>query len=131
MQADATLSGLLTGGIYVTNEVSRQLTPSAFDDVTAEILPCALVTTPGEFADGPDEYAGRLNATIFFYQRIGYGTIDQAKDRARALFHRQKVGSPADKVWEMRWVNSVTEQRDQALDASMHVIRFEIVRYIG
>ncbi len=130
MQADSTLSAILTGGIHATSEISRQLTPSAFD-ANGEIRPCALVTTPGEFADGPDEFAGRLNCTIFFYQRTGYATIDAARDYTRTKFHRQKVGDPADKVFEMRWVTSVNEKRDSALDASMHVLRFEIVRYIG
>lgn len=130
MQADSTLSAILTGGIHVTSEISRQLTPSAFD-ANEELLPCALVTIPSESATGPDEFAGRLNCTIFFYQRTGYAVIDAARDYTRTLFHRQKVGDPADKVWEMRWVTSVNEQRDGPLDAPMHVLRFEIVRYIG
>lgn len=130
MQANLPINSLLTGGIHVTDEISRQLTPAAFD-ANGEILPCALVTTPGEFADGPDEFAGRLNCTIFFYQRTGYSVIDAAKDLTRTLFHRQKVGDPSDRVFEMRWVNVITEQRDMTLDCSMHVLRFEIVRYLG
>lgn len=130
MQADGTLSSLLTGGIHATSEISKQLTPAAYD-ANGELLPCALVTTPGEFPDGPNDIAGRLNCTVYLYERTGYAAIDTARDRARALFHRTKVGDPSDGVFEMRWTGSVNEQRDLTLDASMHVIRFEIVRYLG
>ena len=129
MQANSPISSLLTGGIHTETEISRQLTPDAFD-ANGELLPCALVTTPGEFADGPNEIAGRLNCTIYFYQRAGYTVIDAARTLTRTLFHNQKVGDPEDRVWEMRWVNSVNEQRDSALDCPVHRLQFEIVRRI-
>lgn len=128
---DSTLETLLTGGVeYTVGEISRTGTPTRYD-ANKEILPCALVklSTEGEF--GPHEDGSRGFVAVYFYQRSGYEVIDQARERVYALLHRQKVGDASDKVWEVRHAGDVLDQEDPALECSLQVSRYQVVRNRG
>ena len=128
LETDPTMQGLLTGGVWATDEISRQETPEAFD-VNGEILPCALVALSSEAAAGPYVEAGalsaRLHVALYFYQRRGYDVIDQAMARALVLLHREKLESG---VWEVAWTDDVLDQKDDALGCSLGMSRYMVTR---
>jgi len=121
LEADATLTGLLTGGIYLRTEISRQNTPGAFD-ANGEIRPCCLINLESEAPAGPFEDSSQVFFRVFFYERFGYATIDAARERVYTLLHRQIIGST--RGWEVRHTDDILDQEDQALDCSLILSRF-------
>lgn len=130
IDANAPLTALLTGGVHLAGELSRQGTAAAFD-ANGEIRPCALVKSSTDNPDGPDQFASREVIHIFLYQRDSYDTIDQVLPLLFSLLHRQKIGAASDAVWETRWIGDVRDQEDQALSCSLSLSRFEVVRHRG
>lgn len=128
---DTTLMALLTGGVYTGTEISRQNTPDAFD-TNGEIIPCALVTEESDTQAGPFTESGnistRLFVAVFFYQRVGYDTIDAAMERTLELLQRAKL---ATGTWEIAWADDVRGQRDEALRCSMGMSRYVATRKRG
>ena len=133
LKGDATLSGLLTGGIHngaVAHEISRQNTPTAFD-VNRELLPCALVQYENETPAGPLRTSSTLFVTIYFYQRFGHTTIDAAELQARTLLDRQvlqpagSAGSPGGaRNFEVRFTSTLMGMNDQALNCALAISRY-------
>ena len=127
LEADVTLMALLTGGLYAATEISRQLTPNAFD-ANAEIEPCGLVALEVETPVGPHDTGSRAYFTVTFYERVGFTTIDAALARAYAVLHRQKIGAATDHVWEVRHADDSAEFQDPALLCSSRYARFWALR---
>jgi hypothetical protein len=122
---DETMADLLTGGFYAGGEISRQLTPEAFD-VSGEILPCVLVKHESEAAAGIHAAAGNLFVVLYFYQRSSVDVIRQAAARAFALLHQTNLGRST--VWDCSWINDVTDQEDPGLGCRLELSRYQIVR---
>jgi len=120
-----TLMATLTGGLYTATEISRQLTPSAFD-ANDEIKPCALLTLEAEDPVGPFATSSRLFVLVYFYERQGYTNIDAARGRVYALLHRQRISSSG--MWEMRHVGDVPDQRDAVLNCALALSRYQVTR---
>lgn len=132
LSADATLTGLLPGGIHNganVGEISRQNTPAAFD-ANLEIQPCALVQYENEIDFGQVRYGSQLFVQIYLYQRFGYASINQAKDRIYTLLHRQKVGAGLGN-YETWHANTLLGMHDQGLDASLVTCRYQCFMYRG
>jgi hypothetical protein len=126
LEADETLAGLLTGGIWTgESEISREGTPGAFDG-NGEILPCALVKEESQAAHGPLDDSARLYLVIYLYQRRGYGSIDAARERMFELLQLQKLGMSG--VWEIRWADDAPNLQDQALNCNLAMSRFVVTR---
>src|SRR3990172_8595184 len=124
--ADAALATLLTGGIHNdVEEISKQNTASAFDATTQEIKPCALIKLPMETPTGPYLRSERTSIVIYFYQRQGYDVIEPAIELAFTDLNETQVGT---KVWNIEHVNTVYQQRDQALDCALGLLRFVAIR---
>ena len=121
LEADATLMALLTGGIFTQTEISRQLTPGAFD-ANSEIQPCALINYEFEASAGPFNDVSQVYVRVFFYQREGYASINSARDRVYTLLHRQRIGTT--RGWEVRWTDDVLDQEDQALNCKLQLSRY-------
>lgn len=122
---DATLTGILTGGLHVDTEISRQLTPTAFDG-NKEILPCAALrmttsTPSGVYPRGALEFF-----TLYFYQFRGYSSIQSAMARVYELLHDQKVGSG---VWLIKWAEDLPEVQDAVLQCSLGSSRYQVWRH--
>jgi hypothetical protein len=132
LQGDATLAGTLTGGVYAGTEISRQLTPGAFDG-SGEIKPCALVRVENDVQHGP--YTGgttlsaRTYVVVYAYQRAGYDSIDAALARARALLHRQRPAT-ATATWSIDWAGDSADLRDEGLDCAMRFGRYVVTRRV-
>jgi hypothetical protein len=128
MEADATLMGYLTGGVHAVREISRTDTPGAFDAVTKELKPSALVKLSTEPRDGPRDIAGMQYIHIYLYERNSYTAIDQAKDRMRTILHRIR---PGNGTWQVRHVEDILDQEDAALGSNLHMSRYLATIYRG
>ena len=120
LEADTALMSLLTGGIHVNTEITRQETPTAFDD-NGELKPCALINEETELPIGPYIYGVQTPAVIYIYQRDGIDVIMPANDKIYALLHNQKIGS---KTWNVIYQSSIKNQRDIALNCPMIISRY-------
>jgi len=125
LAGDATLLATLTGGVYSATEISRQLTPAAFD-TNGEVLPCALLSLEAEDPMGPFATSSREFVTVHFYERQGYTAIDTALARVYALLHRIHVS--AEHVWDIRHAGDIQDQRDPTLNCALNISRYQVTR---
>lgn len=125
LTADTALVALLTGGMYTATEISRQLTPGAFD-ANGEVLPCTLLVLEAEDPVGPYDTSSRLFVVLYLYEQQGYTTIDAALKRIYTLLHRQRISGNG--IWEMRHVGDVPDQRDATLNCALALSRYQVTR---
>lgn len=122
--ADATLIASLTGGVHVTQEISRQTTPTAFD-ANKEMKPCALLKYSTATPVGPHDNSGRQFVQIYLYERHSYTSIEAARRRIYVLLHRtQATPVSGDGCYDIRHVGDVLGQQDSVLGSAMIVSRF-------
>lgn len=93
LEADATLTGILTGGIYDASELgvdglTPEAAPSAFTG--ARLKPCALIRFGTMSQTEIVGHSKRRFFQIYFYQQVGHGQIDLASARCRVLLHPHK-----------------------------------------
>lgn len=124
LEADATLLGYATGGIYDWDEtgrmgINRTNTPNAFSE--SVIRPCVLLklrtSLPfGEIADDPEQTLSmRDMIEILFYQDSGFSTIETMKSRAWTLLHgKRPTGTAA-----CRHAGDYYPPRDMETDANL------------
>lgn len=125
MTADAPLLALLTGGVYQVAELTPTMdAPTPFDEV-GRMRPSALIRHEASSAVGPNARFDRQFAVVFFYDQSGYTAIDSALDRTRVILHEQRVGGG---TYELRHVDTIRDQYDDALLAYMHRARYELAR---
>ena len=125
LQGDATLAGILTGGLYdgtEINDISRQATPAAYDQYS-ELLPCAIVKPETQAPAGPHPDGSRLFVTVWFYQQSGSAAIDLARIRAYHTLHRTTLAG-SDGLWDVRHVNDLLGIEMQALDVPAIMSRY-------
>jgi len=126
LTADTALIALLTGGIYNdVEEISRANTAAAFDATTKEIKPCALIKLPTEVPAGPYVRGVRTTFVIYVYQRQGYSVIEPAMSYIFNDVNDKQIGTG---TWNIEFVSAVHQQRDQALDCALGLLRFSAVR---
>ena len=126
LAADATLAALLTGGVHVAAEVSRQLTPDAFD-ADSELRPCGLVTMASDGPDGPTAIAGRMLVNVWLYHATSDAANATAVARVRTLLHRTVLPG----TYEARWVFDAPPFEEDALRARGAVTRYEVIRRLA
>lgn len=128
MEADDDLMNLLTGGVFAdVEEISRQLTPAAFN-ADGEIQPCALIKEGTEIKLGPTRRGVQTPFTVYFYQRSGYDVIEEAMARAFDGLNEQKIGVG---TWNIEHDVTVRQQRDTALDCALGSLRFVAKRRLA
>jgi len=123
LETDATLTGILTGGIYDASELPQDgltpnAAPSAFDSF-GRVLPCAVI----RFRDMSEtEIVGRSRRRffeIYAYQNIGMDQVDAALARCRALLHpHQQYTTDGGQVYFTHWVDSVGDLTADELDGA-------------
>lgn len=126
LAADVTLMATLTGGMYDRREISRTLTPDAYD-TDGTLKPCGLVSIETTTPHGPKEFDfERVYFVVYLYEEEGnaYAAIDVAKDLVRALLHRQTVSIDTGGVFEILHADSLGDAYDEALRAEMTFERF-------
>ena len=128
LQADHTLMTTLTGGVQDTVEITRQITPTAFD-ANGEIKPCALVRTGSEAPIFTKTMAVQTPVIIYFYQRTGYDKIDAALARVFTLLAQRHLGTLG--IWELQFNSEIARTTDEALACSLAVQRYNAIRKRG
>ena len=129
MTADATLTSLLTGGVFTSGlageeGISRDTTPDAFDP-DGYLQPCALVVQQGNIADGQvvdydtQTISSIQRVEIWLYQDRGYATIDAAAARLRTLF----LGHKFSDTFELWLANVIDRERDRGALNGASLIR--------
>ena len=124
LAANVALMTLLTGGAHEAMEISRQLTPTAFD-TNGEIKPCALVKSGTELRRKPHDEGVQTVVTVYLYERSGSSTIDAAELLVYGLLNKKKIGS---RTWEMVFETAQFGQIDSGLDCPMVYSRYTAVR---
>lgn len=123
LTADAAFSDPLTGGIYLNVELSRQVTPDAFDE-NSELRPCCLIrsetTTPRGGVTIPGAATKFVN--ILVYQGRGSDIVQACLERAYTLLHRQYL--PGAGAWEIVFTDLNPNLPDGALNARYGSVRF-------
>lgn len=123
--ADTALMAILTGGIHIdVEEISRQNTPTAFD-TNNEIKPCALIKILNEVPTGPYNASVRTTFVIYVYERSGYANINSVMGYIFVDLNYAQIGM---NVWNIEFVSTVYQQRDQALDCPLGSLRFSAIR---
>ena len=123
MTGNAALMAVLTGGVHNdVEEISRQNTPTAFDAITKELRPCALIKLGTEVPlRSGYPTAVQTPVTIYFYQRQGYSSIEDAMEQTFTLLNDTRTGT---NVWRIEYDASFWQQRDTALDCALGYLRF-------
>ena len=128
MQADGALMALLPGGVYTTAQITPGMdAPNPYDEY-GRVRPSALVRNETTATTGPGGRFDRAFVVVFFYDHAGYGTIDDAAERAREVLNRRYIGNGS---YEVRHVDDISDQYDDALLAYMHRSRYQVARYRG
>lgn len=125
---DATMIGLLPGGIYdaeVVDEISEQKTPAAYDTDWLSFRPCMLVKQGAIVTDGPVPTATRQTITLYFYQPRGSSIINQARKRAFALLHDIRLTPASGGAYELQHTDSILTV-DDVLDTQLWVSRYAV-----
>lgn len=128
LEGDGTVAGLLTGGIFAEREIKRTQTGSPPFDGNGEIEPCCNIKEETEIPVRPHHHSHRMFVAIYFYERAGYAAIQPAADKVYELLHRQKIGNDGDRIFEVFHSTTLSDLEEEALDASMIISRYEVVR---
>lgn len=127
LAADTTLMATLTGGVYDRRGINRTLTPAAYSSTTGALLPCAVITQEATAPKGDAEFDFEtIYFQVWLYEEEGnaYAAIDVARDRVRALLHRQVVTISAGGIHEIRHVEGMGDFVDETLNAEASFERF-------
>lgn len=133
MDADVTLTAILTGGVYTAGAVgiegiSRDTTPLAFD-AAGRLKPSALVRQRGLVPTGDvlDPITQQASASqvveIYVYQRQGYTSIDTALARLYTLFQ----GYQFSDSFEVFYANQIDRERDEGALSGASLARIDFI----
>lgn len=137
LEADATLTSILTGGIWDSSELDRnKITvnnrPEIFEANGITVKPFAAITWRENGALQPLVYGSkRRTCEVYVYQHRRYDQIDAALRRLEVMFEaeadRQLVAADdAAGAW-VRWMTNLGESVDPNLqNASMNRAQFEV-----
>lgn len=143
LEADATLMAILTGGVYTERgdgraPVSPADTPTAYStDATSgvkELLPCCVIRTEAETADGPAWCGQRTTVRVGVYQKEGYTSTAAALNRIRALLHNAFLTLDSGHNLHTYWLdNPFRESFDDSIEGGegrREGVSYEAARYV-
>lgn len=133
LAADATFIGLATGGVFDRRGINRTQTPAAYNATTGELKPCAVVvmSTATELAHREVNGFEQDFFFVYYYAAEGnaYATIEQMRDRARALLHNKTLTVTQGKVHDkLIFADGSPDLYDDTLQAEMAYDRFYAYR---
>ena len=125
LESDATLLSLATGGVWSWDEagekgLNRTRTPAAFDSAGI-IKPCIMVNAraanPGyRIQDDTGQVVDvRQVFETYFFDQLGYGTIDSMASRCFTLLHAKQFTG----IVRCEWAGSIRLGRDEELAANV------------
>lgn len=131
LEADTTLTTILSGGIFDATELDR-VGLSLFDaikDSIGKLKPCAVIRWRGDHPNGPHFNGQDRFFEIYLYEDVGYTNINSAKERIFQLLHR--THRTADNVG-IGWINFVSGDPGEFVatelgNASGGVMKFQVI----
>ncbi|MEQ8673300.1 MAG: hypothetical protein RIC84_08795 [Aggregatilineales bacterium] len=134
LEGDATLTGILTGGVWDASEVDRRgVTPreAVYEADGVRLKPLAVVRWRSAVSTEIVQISERRFFEIYFYEDYGYVKIETAKRRVKALLHRELLPVAGEGTYFTVWVDDlgerVMEEEDVFGGASMDMSRFYII----
>ncbi len=122
LTGDATLMGILTGGLYdasAVGEISRQFTPNVFD-ANLEVLPCGLLRMDSMVPGAVYVRGAREFFSVLLYQFRGTADIENARTRIFDLLHDKRLSG----AWRVQHTDDVRDARDVVLNCGLLIVRF-------
>lgn len=125
LEADSTLTDVMTGGLHDQSEISRTATPTAFD-TRGGLKPCGVLRMGTMTPHEPFDEAERQFFTLYFYEKPGgYSNIDAMKYRAKTLLHPEKqVTISPGWLYEIGHADDFGDSWDDALGCPMSYSRY-------
>lgn len=132
LEGTASLTALLTGGIYDAGELGRLgLTPDTAGLYTGDILnPCAVIRWRGTSPFGPhfSPQSQRQFFEVYLYQDDGYATIDSALLIVKQTLHRTQYTADNKRLCWVNWAQDSGElMADELGFAALKTARFEVI----
>lgn len=134
LQADATLTAILTGGIWDAATLDREglsLADVAKDTNGVRIKPAAVLRFRGSNpTDQSDTIVGAESRffEVWVYADSGYATIDSAIRRIKALFDLHYFTSDNEGLTYLRWAGDIGEIEAPELgNATADRSRYQII----
>ena len=134
LEGDATLVGLLTGGVYDASELgSDGALPSSVFSSLALIQPCAVIRWRGEAPKEIREFTERRYVEIWYYaDSSAVASLEAAKERAKVVLHRQQLSNVTGKGLNyVEFVDSqgeftAEEYQNAAADMSRYIVYYSV-----
>lgn len=128
LEADGTLTGILTGGVFQVREIKRTQSGTPPFDANGVIQPCANVIQETETPAGPYDAGSMSFVVIHFLEAEGQANINPAMQRAFEILNRNKVGTAAAEIWQVRWIENSAFIQEPALLCSLRYSRYAVYR---
>ncbi len=134
LAADATLAGLLTGGVFDADVLGADgALPSVVFDSAGRLKPCAVIRWRGAVPGSILEFTERSTCEIYFYTQYGYSTIWAAQRRCKTLINRKMPLSVNEFTGlnYFEWIDnfgeySADEYQGAAADRSRYALHYSV-----
>jgi hypothetical protein len=130
--ADATLSAILSGGIFDAQQTDQEGPDTSWIPRAANgvhIAPFAILRFKGTSGKEIISNSKRRFVEIYFYDDFGYTQIERAKSRIESLLHRKQVQADDAGIAMFHWVMdrgelSAPEYENAASDMSRYYVDY-------
>lgn len=132
LEADPTLTGILTGGIYDASELDQNGLPDGglLMDARGRYLPWVVIRWRTANATEIIRHSERRFVEVYFYDQTGYANIEAAKRQVKALLDGHPVGGADDaQMNTFHWVSDLgdfvaDEYEGAAADRSTYYVDY-------
>lgn len=125
LESDATLAGILTGGIYTGRPIRLGMgNPNPFDPLSGAVKPCAYVRYSVATPEGYGAKFRRQTISIFVYDSAGVDAIEAAVDRIKTILNGLEVEGTG---YYFRHQGNQDGVFDDILNAYLTVTQYDVV----
>ena len=135
LEADATFTGLLTGGVHDASELGEDGSlPTSVFDSRGRMQPTVIIRWRGASPSTISKFTEQRYAELWFYGRgaVGAAVIESAKARAKVLLHEQLLSGVTGTGGNyLEWVSdqgefSAEEYQNAAADMSRYLVKYSV-----
>lgn len=135
LEADATFTGPLTGGVYDASELGKDGSlPTSVFDSRGRIAPCVIIRWRGASPSTISKFTEQRYAELWFYAEgtTGRVAIETAKARAKTLLHEQLLSGVTGTGGNyLEWISdqgefAAEEYQNAAADMSRYLVKYSV-----
>ena len=135
LEADATFTGYLTGGVYDASELGEDGSlPASVFDSRGRLQPACIIRWKGATPSTISKFTEQRYAELWFYAKgtTGRAVIENAKARAKVLLHEQLLSGVTGTGGNyLEWVGdqgefSAEEYQNAAADMSRYLVKYSV-----